>query len=97
MLAALFCVALKQRKTAELPQLCAERCAHGSRAAHKEVKVLPSAVLAGNMPAMRADVGAPKRRRKGAASGADAALCGPVPEPDCMLTCSKRSRHLVMP
>lgn len=39
--------------------------------------MLPRAVLAGNMPAVRADAGAPKRRRKGAAGGADAALCGP--------------------
>ena len=56
---------------------CALKACAGGREAHKEVKVLPRAVLAGNMPAVRADAGAPKRRRKGAAGGADAALCGP--------------------
>ncbi|KAK9832519.1 hypothetical protein WJX81_004663 [Elliptochloris bilobata] len=48
--------------------------AGAERSVHKEVKVLPRAVLAGNMPAMRADAGVPRRRRKGAAGGADAAL-----------------------
>ena len=57
-------------------RLGTKTCA-GGREAHKEVKVLPRAVLAGTMPAVRADAGAPKRRRKGAAGGADAALCGP--------------------
>ena len=55
-----------------------DRLARARRGARREVKVLPRSVLAGNMPSGRPEPGVPRRRRKGAAKGADAASCGPL-------------------
>jgi hypothetical protein len=61
-------------RTAALP----DRRARARRGARREVKVLPRSVLAGSMPSGRPEPGVPRRRRKGAAKGADAASCGPL-------------------